>query len=125
MQEYGKAAFDRRQYPRLDASIPLAFEVADQKLPDGITSNISLGGLLVYLPHKVTKGDVLELTMRLPAQDGEQAFKARAEVIWVQNGSFQEGWNCQAGLRFFEMSPRSFQVWKNFLQAWFEKQPRE
>lgn len=123
MQEYGKAEFDRRQYPRLNASIPLAFELADQKLPDGITGNISLGGLLVYLPHMVTKGQVLELTMRLPDGESEQSFKASAEVIWVASGEFIEGWACQAGLRFFRMSPRSFQVWKNFLDLWFDKKP--
>jgi hypothetical protein len=121
MAEYGGAQFDRRQYPRLDFTIPFAFDVSEQKLPDGITANISLGGLLVYLPYEVTKGQVLELTMRLPEGEVEQSFKARAEVMWVESGDFEGGWVSQAGLRFFEMSPRSFGVWKAFLDQWYKK----
>jgi hypothetical protein len=121
MAEYGSAAFDRRQFPRLGYSLPFAYEISDQKLPDGITANISLGGLRVYLPQMVTKGDVMELNMHLPDAQHELPFKVRAEVVWATTESVPEGWSCQAGLRFFEMSPRSFQAWKAFLEAYFKK----
>ncbi len=121
MAEYGSANFDRRQYPRLDADIPVAYEVSDQKLPDGITANISLGGLMVLLPHEVHRGDVLELTMRLPTEGEERAFRVRAEVVWAENVQTEGDYICRAGLRFFEMSPKSFQVWKSFLDTWYNK----
>ncbi len=121
MPEYGGAHFDRRQYPRLDITLPFAFDISEQKLPDGITANISLGGMLVYLPHQVSPGQVLEMIMRLPGKDQEAPFKARGEVVWVQNGEFEGGYICQAGLRFFEMSPRSFNVWRDFLQNYFKQ----
>ena len=118
MPEYGNAEFDRRQYPRLNCTLPFAYEIADQKLPDGITANISLGGLQVLLPQPVVKGDVLELVMRL---QGEEPLKVRAEVMWANTENIPKDWACQAGLRFFEMSPVSFSVWKNFLETWFKK----
>ncbi len=121
MPEYGSAEFDRRQYPRLNCTLPFAYDLSEQKLPDGITSNISLGGVLVFLPHPVHKGEVLEVSMHLPNSQDDKAFRARAEVIWVQQGQFPDGWSCQAGLRFFEMSPASFNVWKDFLGDWFKK----
>lgn len=121
MAEYGSAAFDRRQFPRLDCSLPFAYEISEQKLPDGLTANISLGGLLVNLPQPVEIGTVLELNMRLPGLQGEQPFKVRGEVVWISTEGTPEGWSCQAGLRFFEMSPRSFQSWKSFLEEYFKK----
>lgn len=121
MPEYGSAEFDRRQYPRLNCSLPFAYDISEQKLPDGITANVSLGGLQVLLPQTVSQGDVLELSMRLPDEKSDQPFKVRAEVMWAQIQEIPEGWACQAGLRFFEMSPRSFAVWKGFLNAWYKK----
>jgi len=121
MAEYGGAEFDRRQYPRLDCMLPFAFEFSEQKLPDGVTANISLGGLLVFMPQVVSQGAVLELAMRLPGEEAELPFKTRAEVMWVSTEEIPEGWACQAGLRFFEMAPRYFNAWKAFLDTWYNK----
>jgi c-di-GMP-binding flagellar brake protein YcgR len=121
MPEYGGAHFDRRQFPRLNTTLPCAFDIANEKLPAGVTANVSLGGLLVFLPKPATMGQVLNLTMKLPCGETDRLFKARAEVVWAQNGQFQDGWSCQVGLRFFEMSPASFEVWKEFLTTWFNK----
>ena len=122
MSEYGSALFDRRQYPRLDAEIPFAYEVSEQTLPGGLTANISLGGLLVMLPQRQKPGDILELTIHLPAgEKSPGALKVRAEVVWSQPVESKEGWSCQAGLRFFEMPPESFLVWREFLAQWYQR----
>lgn len=121
MAEYGSADFDRRQYPRLDCKLPFAFELLDEKLPKGVTANISLGGLRVYFPHPVGQGEVLELSMRLPGDGAGSSFKTRAEIIWVTTEGVPEGWACEAGLRFFEMRPGDFNIWKKFLNTWFKK----
>jgi c-di-GMP-binding flagellar brake protein YcgR len=121
MAEYGGAHFDRRQFPRLDATLPCAFEYTDENVPEGVTTNVSLGGLLVYLPHDTVAGQIIDIKMKLPTSGGDNIFKAKAEVMWVQAGNFPDGWSCQAGLRFLEMSPASLEVWKNFLTAWYDK----
>jgi c-di-GMP-binding flagellar brake protein YcgR len=121
MPDYGGAHFDRRQFPRLDTTLPCAFDVSNETLPSGVTANVSLGGLLVFLPEPVTKGQILNLTMKLPSGGEDHLFKARAEVAWAQEGQFQDGWSCQVGLRFFEMSPASFEIWKEFLTTYFKK----
>jgi c-di-GMP-binding flagellar brake protein YcgR len=121
MPDYGGAHFDRRQFPRLDTTLPCAFEISTEARPVGVAANVSLGGLLVFLPEPVIDGQVLTLTMKLPCSGGDRLFKARAEVVWAQTGQFQDGWSCQVGLRFFEMSPASFEVWKEFLTTWFDK----
>jgi c-di-GMP-binding flagellar brake protein YcgR len=121
MAEYGSATFDRRQFPRLDCSLPFAYEIAEQKRPEGLTANVSLGGLLVNLPQPVEIGTVMELNMHLPSGEGDQMFKVRGEVVWVSTENIPEGWSCQAGVRFFEMSLYSFKAWKGFLQEYFKK----
>ncbi len=118
MKEYGSAQFDRRQYPRLDFSLGLAFQATEEKVPDGITSNVSLGGMLAYLPHVVRQEEILQITMLLPCKDGNQVFKAQAEVVWVRNGKFEDGWVCQAGLRMIEMPADSWHLWRRFLMEW-------
>ncbi len=118
MREYGSVQFNRRQYPRLDFAMGLAFEAAEQKIPDGITSNVSLGGMLAYLPHTVKQGHVLQITMLLPCHEGKEIFKAQAEVVWVREGEFEGGWICQAGLRMLEMSADSWHIWRRFLMEW-------
>ncbi len=121
MPEYGGAHFDRRIYPRLDATLPCAFDLSEEALPEGVTSNVSLGGLLVYLPNDVVQGQVLVIKMKLPCADGDRFFRAKAEVMWSQTGEFKDGWSCQAGLRFIEMGDESLDVWKSFLTTWYEK----
>jgi c-di-GMP-binding flagellar brake protein YcgR len=104
----------------LDATLPCAFEVLDTKLPDGITSNVSLGGLLVFFPHPVSQGQIVNIKLKLPCSDGDRIFKAQAEIMWIQPNETGEAWAYQAGLRFFEMSPASFEIWKNFLNTWYK-----
>lgn len=121
MKEYGNAAFDRRQYPRLDFSLPLAFQTVNSQTPPppgGLTGNVSYGGLMAYLPHAVNRGETLEITLLLPVGEGKQVFKARAEAVWVENGMFEGGWTCRVGLKFFDLPPEVLAVWRGFLSSW-------
>lgn len=117
MKEYGSAEFDRRQYPRLDFSIPIAFQRTAQP-DDGVSSNLSLGGMMAYLPHTVSQDDVLDITMLLPCSDGKQVFKVQAQVVWVVPEHDTPEWVCRVGLRFLEIPPESFKTWRHFLLDW-------
>jgi c-di-GMP-binding flagellar brake protein YcgR len=116
MKGFGSGQFDRRQYPRLDFVIPMAFQTAEQT--EGSTANVSLGGMMAYFPDPVTKGQILAVNMLLPGRDGKRSFRAEAEVVWVQTGRFEGGWTCQAGLRFIGMPADSLALWRQFLVEW-------
>ena len=107
MKGFGSAQFDRRRYPRLDFTLPLAFKAtADALIPDGVSGNVSLGGMMAFV------------TMLLPLGEEKKVCKAKAEVVWAQNGQFASGWVCQAGLRFVDMNSESNQIWRDFLKEW-------
>jgi len=119
MKGFGSAQFDRRRYPRLDFSLPLAFQSSENNhMPEGVSSNVSLGGLMAFLPQAVTKGQIIEVTMLLPLGKEKKVCKAQSEVVWAQTGQFESGWVCQAGLRFIKMPPESSQIWRQFLIEW-------
>lgn len=118
MKGFGSAQFDRRRYPRLDFTLPLAFQDVGQAQPDGVSKNVSLGGMMAYLPREVQTAQILDLTMLLPLGEDKLVCRVQAEVIWVKKGDFEGGWVCQAGLRFVEMNPESQKIWRDFLLSW-------
>ncbi|MCK5242131.1 PilZ domain-containing protein [bacterium] len=119
MKGFGSAQFDRRRYPRLDFSLPLAFQASkENKAPAGVSTNVSLGGLMAFLPQVVNQGQIIEVTMLLPLGEEKKACKAQAEVVWVQAGQFESGWVCRAGIRFLDMPTEAEKIWREFLLAW-------
>jgi|GEM_PF-6672815 len=116
MKGFGTGQFDRRQYPRLDFVIPLAFQTAEA--PAGSTANVSLGGMMAYFPQPVAKGQILSVSMLLPLGSGKKNFQAQAEVVWALAGQFESGWSCQAGLKFLAMEPEMLNLWRDFLLEW-------
>lgn len=118
MKEYGSGQFDRRQYPRLDFTIPIAFQKQKQSDNNGLTSNGSLGGMLAFLPYAIRQGEILQLTMLLPCSDGKKVFNVTAETVWVVPDQTTTEWVCKAGLKFIEIPPDSYKVWRTFLTEW-------
>ncbi|MCD4813780.1 PilZ domain-containing protein [bacterium] len=119
MKGFGSAQFDRRRYPRLDFSLPLAFQISDDpQAPEGVSANISLGGMMAFLPGSVEQGRIIDITMLLPLGNEKHTCKAKAEVVWARQGNFESGWACQVGLRFVEMPEAASTIWKRFLIEW-------
>lgn len=118
MKEYASAQFDRRQYPRLDFNIPIAFQKQEEKKDEGCSANVSLGGMMAFLPYLIEKGEFLEITMLLPCSDGKQVFNVKAEVVWVIKEEGDSDWVCRVGLKFIEIPPQSFKIWRRFLLEW-------
>lgn len=122
MKGFGSAQFDRRRFPRMDFSLPLAFQSGGKAEPGGVSQNVSLGGIMALLPNAVNQGDILEITLLLPIGEERKHCRARARVAWVRQGEFEGGWNCQAGLEFFELQPETAALWRQFLAAWQTEQ---
>jgi len=106
--QYGQAKFDRRQFPRLTFELPFTFQVANKKMPAGISSNLSVTGMMAFFPQAIL----------LPFTEKKRVIKTRAEVVWTQTGRYTNEWSCNAGLRLFEMPPDSLQIWEAFLKEW-------
>lgn len=119
MKGFGSAQFDRRRFPRMDFSLPLAFQSGGGPLePGGVSQNVSLGGIMALLPNPVNQGDVLEVTLLLPIGEERQYCRARAKVAWARQGEFEGGWRCQVGLEFAELSAEAAVLWEQFINSW-------
>ncbi|MEW6516463.1 MAG: PilZ domain-containing protein [candidate division FCPU426 bacterium] len=123
MKGFGSAQFDRRHYPRMDFSLPLAYQSTGAFTPEGVSQNVSIGGIMALLPKLVAQGDVLEVTILLPVGEERKLCRARAKVAWVKEGEFEGGWMCQAGLQFIDLSPETEGLWRQFIKYWQEEQP--
>jgi c-di-GMP-binding flagellar brake protein YcgR len=122
MKGFGSAQFDRRRFPRIDFSLPLAFKSSGPFEPSGVSQNISLGGIMALLPNLVNQGDMLEVTLLLPVGEERQYCRARAKVAWVRPGEFEGGWRCQVGLEFAEINSESAALWQQFINSWQAEQ---
>lgn len=119
MKGFGSAQFDRRRFPRMDFSLPLAFQSGgDPFEPGGVSQNVSLGGIMALLPNPVNQGDVLEITLLLPIGEERQYCRARAKVAWARQGEFEGGWRCQVGLEFAELNAEAAVLWEQFINSW-------
>lgn len=72
---------ERRQHVRLDKKIDVNYIISKKPLlkKDGMTVNISEGGMKLLLDEKLAKGTILDL--ELPLQ-GEKRMVIEGEVIW-------------------------------------------
>lgn len=76
----GTAFHRRRRHPRLPASVLARCRIRGEA-PEvvGHTGNVSLGGVLLYLPEALAPGTVLRLGLNLP----KGAVTAHATVTWT------------------------------------------
>lgn len=118
MKGFGSVQFDRRRYPRMDFSLPLAFQSGGSFEPAGVSQNVSLGGIMALLPGPVAQGEILEITLLLPVGEERKYCRARAKVAWARPGEFEGGWRCQVGLEFEELSSEAAALWEQFITAW-------
>ncbi|MFH1768166.1 MAG: PilZ domain-containing protein [Candidatus Omnitrophota bacterium] len=78
---------ERRQYPRLTASVDIKYSVvpANSLNEIGCTKNISIGGICLIVYEKVEIGSVLFLEFILP--DTNDSIKATGNVAWTEEFS--------------------------------------
>jgi len=119
---------DRREYPRLKRSLPLRYKFISSSIKDpgldrvcdGSTHNISLGGLLMVGP--IPKLDWLKdmligrisvgVNFHLPGQ--ENPVKALTRVAWIE-AMDQEALSMRMGLRIIELPAEQRKILGDFL----------
>ncbi len=72
---------ERRKYPRKDVITKLSYRVVTPPGGEGLTYNISEGGLCIVLDKEIPIGSILELRFELPGEKSGP-IDTYARVIW-------------------------------------------
>ena len=123
------AESDRRDYPRLKRSIPVRYKFlsstvkdpAMERVCDGVTSNVSIGGLLLVGPvprmewvKELLLGRInIGLNLLLPDQE-ELPVKVLTKVAWLE-ATDEEAISMRLGLRILEIPPDHRRILSDFL----------
>ncbi|MFH1094455.1 MAG: PilZ domain-containing protein [Candidatus Omnitrophota bacterium] len=98
---------ERRKFPRLNLSVDIEYSVIGKNQSsksEGVTKNISSGGICVIVYERIDIGDILSLVINLPA--GERPIQTEGRVVWI--GDFilsddkRSSWD--TGVEFTEIS---------------------
>lgn len=120
----------KRTFVRLEIAIPLAFKTIIDKQKngpyEGVTGDISAGGLLLYTPVVMEKDQKMELEIKLP--ETEPVF-SKAHVVRVLAKAKQEGENNKYAIEYDGFNEvqqdRIFKFIFNKQREWIKKGVRE
>jgi hypothetical protein len=85
---------ERRRFPRLPISVDIGAKHSNLPLIKAKTLDISVGGIRLFLPRQLLKGNVMELKMNLPFP----LVIARGKVAWTKEVETEEGKSFQTGI---------------------------
>ena len=86
---------ERRKHERKEVITNLSYRVVTPVAGEGLTKNISEGGLCVILDKEIVMGTLLELRFELPGKE-DNPVETFAKVIWQKK--IEEGF--LTGVRF-------------------------
>lgn len=113
---YGLVNFERRRYPRFSIDLPIEYlRLPSSEKRQARVSNISEGGLMIYVPEKLEIGQQLRVKIFFLVEPNLTAMEVIGEVVWIDL-SLEEGNEYRSGLKFIEVSPDDLGKLKNFLQ---------
>jgi c-di-GMP-binding flagellar brake protein YcgR len=112
---FGLANFERRKYPRFSVNLPIEyFLVETPNGHKGRATNLSEGGLMVYLSEKPEKGQILHVKLFFPSVPDLQAVEMLGQVVWVDSICVDNG-DYRVGLEFINAAPADIDQLKSFL----------
>lgn len=112
---YGLVNFERRRYPRFSIDLPIEYyRLTSSEKRQARVSNISEGGLMIYVPEKLEIGQQLRVKIFFLAEPNLTAMEVIGEVVWVDL-CLEEGNEYRSGLKFIEVSADDLRRLKNFL----------
>jgi len=92
---------ERRKFPRVRISVEVEAKHSDWPLIKAKSSDISVGGIRLFLPNKLPKGKVMELEVSLPFPP----VVTHGKVVWIKEVKTKEGKFFQTGIEFTELKP--------------------
>ncbi len=100
----GILAIERRKYPRFVVELPLDYSETDGgDLLGGIVANASEGGLLVYLPERMTLGTVIKIQIFYGRELEFNMIKAVAKIVWSDMAAKESWGEYRYGLQFISI----------------------
>ncbi len=112
----GIANIERRKYPRFSIDLPIEYHAIDSHVSHtGRALNASEGGLLVYLPEKMTVGQRLALKLFFHCGVQMNIIEMIGEVIWIDIHLEMNWGDYRTGLKLVDISPENLQRLKGFL----------
>jgi enediyne core biosynthesis thioesterase len=107
--EHEAAGVERRRFPRLDNALPLKLKLDGLEDFEGVSRNISAGGVLLELaprtgelPALIWPNTRTKLLIQLPGTD--QPLEASADITWARKNGTLDGRNgIELGIRFESM----------------------
>jgi hypothetical protein len=77
---------EKRQFPRIEVSTRVDFNVIIPSFCTGVSKDISQGGLCLETKQKLVTGTILRLEFDLPG-DKPEHIEALGRVMWQRGGS--------------------------------------
>ena len=113
---YGTVNFEKRKHPRFSVDLPVEYSRADVS-EGGHAKNASEGGLLLYLPERIERGNQLRLKLFFTMGSDLTAIETLVEVAWMDIHA-EKGWGeYRTGVRFVEISTEDMGKLKTFLKS--------
>jgi len=114
---------ERRQYPRVEKKLPLKLSLEGYGEYDGVTRNISAGGVFFELSPDAERLPILiwpdsKIKLMLELSETDQTLEALGEITWVKkSGSASEPGGLALGIRFEGMAEDHRTVLADYLKA--------
>jgi hypothetical protein len=105
--------FENREYPRLDIHLPIEYDQINSSIAN--TGNISMGGLLIFLPKETVVSQHLRLKLFFSLGSELNTIKVLTEVVWMDNHFSEDLEGYPHGLKFIEISPEDRTKLRNLL----------
>jgi len=113
---YGTVNFEKRKHPRFSVDLPVEYSRVDVS-EGGRAKNASEGGLLLYLPEQIGRGNYLRLKLFFTMGSELTAIETLVEVAW-RDIHVGKGWGeYRTGVRFVEISTEDMGKLRTFLKS--------
>ncbi len=114
----GIATLERRKHPRFAVDLPIEYYPIDSATSHpGLLTNLSEGGLLVYLPEPMEIGQHLKMKLFFSAGSDLNAIEMVTEVVWEDIHLGKEWGDYRFGVKFVDISSDDLNELKDFLRS--------
>ncbi|HUL22626.1 MAG TPA: PilZ domain-containing protein [Thermodesulfobacteriota bacterium] len=113
---YGTVNFEKRKHPRFSVDLPVEYSRVDVS-EGGRAKNASEGGLLLYLPERIGRGNHLRLKLFFTMGSELTAIETLVEVAWMDIHVGKTWGDYRTGVRFVEISTEDMGKLKTFLKS--------
>jgi len=108
--------FEKRKHPRFSVDLPVEYSRVDVS-EGGRAKNASEGGLLLYLPERIGRGNHLRLKLFFTMGSELTAIETLVEVAWMDIHVGKTWGDYRTGVRFVEISTEDMGKLKTFLKS--------